>query len=376
MTFAVKKISLALLFLFKVLILTAAIDIRDFECELFLLDLNRTDRASTFAELQTFLGFKYESLPEGAGFLFGPRYHLDQAPRIHYVLGSTPASVFRTEIWRAQNREFQFVDVGFKSLEWDSMLIHRAIAWHIRHHPQSTMQVELSPVQSSYRQWLAENRWSFHDAVLAKYFAAKGYLRDVDRYLLELPNRRSSNNDVFAILDRHGESPDLSTASSVKRDLLISIQVSYFGAREFFEPSAAELVNAHVFGPIQPGENFPFEFRLDSSQKKEFLTGLYNRFDMTRTAEVTRYARFAKIPWSIHARLLDTTIRTAVSRGMRTLLVSADASTERLFRRYGFKRYGILPARQTFAPEYLMYMEMPSPEYDRFLLYLRTSMEN
>lgn len=366
-----KFICLALLLLFQSIAAPPALDIRDFECELSLRSVTKS--SLEFSDLQTFLGYRFEIMDGGKGFLFGPRRQFHSAAQVRYLLGSTPATVFRTEVWRAQNREFKFVDVGFKSLERDSLLIHRAILWHIRNHPNATMFVEFSPVQSAYRSWLQQHRWSFHDAVLSEYFKAKGYLKDVDRYLLELPNRRSSNNDVFGILSHHLENRDESGLAPPAGDLLLSIQLSYFGNRNFFEPSAPELSGSSIQGPVRPGENFPFEYRLDSSQRVEFLSGLYGRFDMHRTAEVTRYARFAKVPWSIHSRLLERTLMTAVARGMRTLLVSADSSTERLFRRYGFRRYAELPTRQNMAREYLMYLEMPSHEYDRFLSYLRTS---
>jgi hypothetical protein len=179
-------------------------------------------------------------------------------------------------------------------------------------------------------------------------------------------NGFSKNNDVFGLMTY--DSTPLPVAISrqeITDRLLMTIQVSYFGDRDFLKPSIQNLLNYEIL-PTENSDRFPFEFRLPRSEASaEFRQKFHSRFEPRYTCEILRYASFDPyLPIEIEDRFIFNVFNSILDQGMRHIVISVDAATGRLFhRRYGFDPYRELPIPHEGVKEYLYYLDTDSPRF-------------
>ncbi len=290
-------------------------------------------------------------------------------------LSSYPSSVdLKTTLWSHEQKYFLFLDTGFKNLEIESDIIEQAVAYHLLFRPDQNLEVILGEDRIRARQILHKYRWALHFAVLDVYKEKKKYLTPEDLYHLQASAMFSSNSDVFAVLEAEGKVfSSYDTRGKIADRLLLTLQISYPGERNFFKPTVKGLQVNSGGKPIIDDDRLPFEYRLNPIQEFDFRDKFYTRFPKSSTCEFTRYAKLKKLPRSTHDRFLLEALHTAVRRGMKVIIASGDRHTARLFGKYGFKIYGELPTRQRETKEFLTYLELNSPEFKQVVWDLESS---
>ena len=299
-----------------------------------------------------FLAFKYVPSTDTGSFEMVPRNSPEgsSVPVIHYQLETRGTSLLKSAVWTVDNRQYQFFDVGFKAFELDSIAINRIVANHILTFPTYSLRMNFSLGLKDLRERIIKYRWQIHSAVIDRYHQTKPYLKQIDEMLFYLPNQESNNYDVFGVLS---DVRDINSISSkdIKENLALTLQISYFGARNFLHPELPEVLNSVGLEVGYNRSSLPFEYRLRSKERDAFMREFANFFKPKYVAELTRYAKFDKsLPVPIHHRLLYKAFKTATARGMRTLVASVDGKTERLFRQYGFRVFKQLPTNQRVEP--------------------------
>lgn len=258
------------------------------------------------------------------------------------------APLIRHEKWEFKNENFFLMNTGFRNLEAHSQKVHGLIWSHISKWPEYALEIRFGDrfhgEAANLRKW----RWRMHSAVLKRYRHVKSYLDNADLFLLRWANETSHNNDGFAVFDSN-------------QKLLSTIQISYHGDRNFFEPNLDGFFSLLNLGPSEQLDKLPFEYRLTEPAGITFRHSFYSYFEPSKVCEFTRYAKFDRMPFEVQNRLLYLALKTAQSRGMRAIIAGGDETTSRLFARYGFKRFGNLPTRSDSA-EYLNFLILPSHE--------------
>jgi hypothetical protein len=197
-----------------------------------------------------------------------------------------------------------------------------------------------------------------HAAVLSVYHGKKDYLTPADFSTLNFVNRLSSNSDVFGLF--------LPSAAPFRERLQLTIQISYFGNRNFFIPTTRGVLLAAGQPIDETHDRLPFEFRLSKEDVEAFRTALYQRFDQRTSCEITRYTKFAAdLPRDVTDEVVRRVFERVARRGIRTMFISVDPLTLRLFKRYGFKPYAELPINHTDPgkKEVLAYLTTDSKEF-------------
>lgn len=314
--------------------------------------------------LDIFKKFKYNLLPNGGGFNFFTGKPNARTRVVNLSVTFHPLDVWTRKIWQSESQWFQFIDVGFRNLETDSAVTNGIIAAHLTQYPDDNLTVRYGEERIHAEEILSRYRWELHDAVIDKYATVKPYLTPMDLFDLKALNLINDNNDVLGLLD-YFQGTDLSTltAEQIKEHLIMTIQITYFGERNFFTPSPRGILMASGERIDETEDKMPFEHRITPGALPNFRRMFYSDFNRRTICELTRYAKFVnKIPQAIQDKFLLEAIRTAMNRGMKTMIVSADQATARLYRRYGFKVYSELPTGSGEL-EYLMYMHSNGPEF-------------
>lgn len=298
-------------------------------------------------------------------FLIEPRdeSELSELPPSRIVIGRSRYNPLVHQLWSQSGEKYQFFDVGIKNLEGDALVLNRLIAAHMLKKPRTSLRIDYSPARLEYERQLLRVRWAVHDAVLKNYFMNKVYLTFHDNLLLKIPNIWSNNNDVLGLL-RTSMNPETMSKRDIQKALLITLQISYYGEQNYLRPTFRGLMFGQGHAMPFRSDKFPFEYRLDPEKAVDFRRSFVERFDPRTTCEFTRYVKFDKnLPDSVRDAFLFEAFRTAIRRGMRTAIASTDPLSARRFRRYGFEVYSDLPTRQDGTPEYLLSVDLTSPEF-------------
>ncbi len=313
--------------------------------------------------LKAFEALDYESQPE-SGFVLTHPIEAAAETRVLDISSYSPTGRVKAEIWRFEDHYFRFVDTGFKNLEHESNIVDQAILHHLAMFPKQNLKMIFGRDRMSARTLLYKYRWALHFAVLDVYRTKKKYLSRQDFQNLKAANLFSNNSDVFGLLDAGSSLPGQQDSQlEISQRLLLTLQISYPGERNFFRPTLKGLTATTNVEAVFPDDRLPFEYRLPMEHELAFREKFYQRFAKKSTCELTRYAKFQNIPQAVHDRFLYEALVTAVKRGMNVLVASGDPFTARLFQRYGFKIFDRLPTAQEKETEYLTYLEVNSPEF-------------
>lgn len=298
-------------------------------------------------------------------FLIEPRdeSELSSLPPSRIAVGKSKYNPLIYQLWSRAGEKYQFFDVGIKNLEGDALILNRLIAAHMLKRPRTSLRIDYTPARLAYERQLLRVRWAVHDAVLKNYFMNKVYLTFHDNLLLKIPNIWSNNNDVLGLL-RTSVNLGIMSKRDIQKALLITLQISYYGEQNYLRPTFRGLMFSQGYAMPFRSDKFPFEYRLDPEKAVEFRRSFIENFDPRTTCEFTRYVKFNKnLPDSVRDAFLFEAFRTAIRRGMHTVIASTDPLSARRFRRYGFQVYSDLPTRQHDTPEYLVYVDLTSPEF-------------
>lgn len=280
-----------------------------------------------------------------------------------------PSPFLRSATWRSPKTYFTFVDSGFRRLEAISQQINALALRHLKENPTANLRVRFSPSLQARISTLSNFRWQVHDAVLRVYSTKKNYLDTKDLLLLKFGNVWSGNSDVFAVLSGSTFSAYESLHPlEIDRRLALTIQISYFGDENYLKPTARGIMRP--LGMEKYAEAFdllPFEYRLPEKQRVPLRQKLNEKFDLRHSCEIGRYAKFLPLPLSTQQKFLLHAFTTIRDRGVKTIFAAGDSNTIRLFRRYGFKNFGQLPTGRQEDPEFLTYLEVNSPEFERII---------
>lgn len=283
---------------------------------------------------------------------------------------------WRTAVWSTDGKTYQALSVGFRNLESHSQRLNGAIIENALRYPNDNLRILYSPEFEHSLDSMYTMRWRLHDAVLKKYIDVKKYLSDDDLSLLNRGNEWSDNSEVFALFGGPLKPPEEMSWYDFYDHLAITMEVTYFGKRDFRSPTVRGGLEALGYHSRAPDDKLPFQFRLDPAVAAEFSAKVYARFDPEYTCEAMRFARFdPHLPPQLFNRFLLGMLNTVQARGMKYILASVDDSTLRLFGRYGFKKFLPLPVKQNEKPEYLCYLEVGSPEYMAITKKLKQSVE-
>ncbi len=278
-------------------------------------------------------------------------------------------SYWRHEWWETAAERYSFLDIGFKNLEQDSYAINEIIAQHLLKGSKHNLKFVFGHQRAKDLDLLVRLRRTVHKLVIETYQNRKPYLDKLDLVQLLEVNRGSSNSDVFALVDNDPNMKweDL-TRDEIRKRLVMTMQINYFGEHQFLFPSKKGVVNTQDKKVILNGNSLPFEYRLSSAQLDDFRRALYQRFDAQTSCELTRWAKVGgpsgeKLSSEFMDRFLAEVLMTVRERGMNTIFVSADKATRRIFSRYQFKLYSPLPIMgEAKSDEVLMYLDLASSE--------------
>ncbi len=300
--------------------------------------LRRLKNHRVFA-LHDYLGIRVEKVADRNQVLVQEILPLD---RIDRLIG--------LQEWEFERKQFTFMSAGFKNLESHSREVHRYVLNHVLENRDYNLELrynrDLRDQMADLRRW----RWRLHDAVIGRYRSEKGYLDNSDLFMFRWANELSHNSDVFAVL------------SSEPR-LLATIQISYQGDKNFFNPSLDGFLNTLDLEKSRDLDRLPFEYRLNGPEAVTFRHYFYGLFNREKVCEFTRYAKFAWMPRPVQERMLFEALQAAIKRNMETIVAGGDDKTTRLFARYGFRVFGRMPTRQSQANEYLSYLDLSSKEF-------------
>lgn len=317
--------------------------------------------------ISPWLHFRATSLKKHAGF---EMRRPEATGRVEITMEDPDSIPFlKSTTWHSPKSYFTLVDSGFRRLEAVSQQVNHLALRHLMDNPDLNLRVTFGRSLRDRISVLSKFRWQVHDAVLRRYSSKKDYLDKKDLFLLKFGNVWSSNSDVFALLNGSTFSIHESlTSDELNRRLAMAIQISYFGDENYLKPTSRGILRP--LGLDQFADSFdllPFEYRLSEEQRLPLREELSQVFDLRHSCEIGRYAKFQPLPISTQQKFLLHVFATIRKRGMKTIFAAGDANTIRLFRRYGFKSYGQLPGRRPDEPEFLTYLDVESPEFERLL---------
>jgi hypothetical protein len=327
---------------------------------------NTADSDLTAMKLaRLYAGFEYHPKVQGFEMLSKANRSRNRKNRTVDVDAGPENNRFMAEVWEFKGQQYHYVDVGYPNLQYESNLISEVVADHMIDHPKEDLTVLYKPNLVMLRSAINRFRWALHRAVIASYSDEKEYLTKADLRLLVETNVASQNNDVYGLLN-YQRTEDLSSLSQeeIQKRLAATIQITYFGNRHFLKPTLREILRSKDFVTprLQSDDLLPFEFRVPPAVRPKYRAQLAKDFDVTKMAEITRFAKFSNMPTEVHFRFLYKVFFSAMRHGVRTIVISTDDKTSRLFKRYGFKLYSRLPTASG-APEYLYYMQLPGRDF-------------
>lgn len=307
--------------------------------------------------------FEIRDWADHSGFsLVNPRSKKIYAPNVIW-LREPREKFWRSRIWHDGNEKIRFVDVGFTNLSHESVVLNVIASHHVREFTAKPLLVRYGLKRTAAIRTLHNIRWAVHDRVLEKYEEKKKYLAIDDFGNLIKYNVDSDHSDVFALMEPTAKPIEKMSEKEIKDRLLMAIQVSYFGDRNYFLPSRRGILKVNGYHVEDMSDMLPFGYRIPTQYRPDFLAKFYAEFNPTKTCEMNRYARFGKFPDAFHDRFLFHAFMTAHARGMETIIASVDTGTSQYFQdEYGFKVFSELPTA-TGEPEFLLYMHVNSSEF-------------
>lgn len=351
-------------------------DLFGVECDFYLRGGHKRSFEQQQKLIDSFHHFRIGRQANFGGFYFETKQPKKKPRAIEVTLSPLKNPLWKTEKWILPTEEVRFINVGFQNLAENSLVLNRILAAHLSLHPHDSLKVNFDRSRSLYEKALVNLRWHVHDAVLESYVQRKKYLSPNDLHQLTSYNHESGHNDVFALMSTQAKPMELMTYEELTRELLITIQISYYGTRDFLAPSLKGVLTASGFAADESNDRLPFEYRIPKDQLSLFRQKFYGRFDRFKTCELNRYAKFGKFEGAIQDYFLLNALVTARNRGMKTIIASVDKYTSRLFRSYGFKLYGPLPTERGDLQEELLYMQIDSVEFNDFFNRLAMGSEN
>jgi len=323
--------------------------------------------------LKSYSSFSIGNLPGGEGFIFSPSDPI-VPPQIPVLHPAESKSIWRIDHWKTQEARVNFVDLGFKNLEYDMDEINWVVSNQMENAPRTPFELDISVKRAEERQRLKIMRWRLHDVVLNRYEQMKEYLTEGDMAMLDWANAQSDNSDLFAIVNGEPLTADQMTLQTLVDKVALTIQIMYFGKKDFERPTLEGALAVNGMRQIKKDDALPFEARIIPIIRENYVKRVYSRFDPATTCEFMRYAKVDKtLPRDIHDRFLLEVLLTAKKRGMKTVLASGDSLTSRLFRRYGFEIFDRLPTKQVGEPEYLSYLDLDSEAFAKVVTDLHKS---
>lgn len=285
---------------------------------------------------------------------------------VDFTSDPDPLKFWSSQEWLFDDIPFQFIDVGFKNLQYEVNKINYLVIQWISNKGEDLV-VRYSPQWLKARQTLKPLRWTLHKSVLEKYKVRKPYLDSVQIEDLNLPNTVSGNSDVFGLLLGLPKPVADLRVDDIRSRLVLTAQITYHGDRHFQQPPSLRGLYASAGYIVDEDlDKFPFEYRIAGPEFEKFREKFYSRFPVRTTCEVNRYAMFVKkLPTEVHERFLYHIFKTAENRGMKAMIAEADRKTARLFERYGFKVFAEMPSVQSDETEYVVYVERGSPEWKK-----------
>lgn len=321
--------------------------------------------------ISRFHKFRIGARPDFGGFYVEPMA-TKHPPVVRTVVLPLDEPLIRVESWEIPNiRRLYFVSAGFRNLESDSQKINATVADHVMNHFGEALQIVFDRKRSREEKRLHNFRWNAHDAVMEVYAKKKDYLEPEDFAKLIAYNQHSSHNDVFGLMYSHPMLMSDISYEDIGHELAMTIQVSYYGSRNFLEPSLKGVLAARGFGYFEDQDRLGFEFLIPDHKLVQFRSEFYSEFEAKSTCEMTRYLNqyrrgraLAMFPTGFQSLFLKRALGTAKTEGMKTIVAVGDKDTMILWQRYGFKLWRQLPIDG--EPEFLLYLKTDSPEYSAF----------
>ena len=331
-------------------------------CGDFVRPLRQTS-AERHALIELYNSYSYYSLPFNMGFEVIPNG--DDGVRDFRLVLDLHSVEKSIEHWTVGDSTYLFANVGFRNLRRLGERMNRVVLSHLTKNPMYRLRVRHSVHDTTDLDHLVRIRWDIHDQVLQKYRETKEYLSDADLKALRAHPLLSDNSDVIYLLKNPPPPQDPARGYTV-RDLTshpaLTIQISYYGDRDFLKPTLEGVLEAAGFPTEQDGDKYPFEYRLSADAAEEFRAALDERFQSASTAELVRYVKFGDVPRNVQELFILRTMQLVQKRKMKTVLAAGDPLTTRLFRGFGFSVFAPLPT-DTDVHEWLSFIETESEKF-------------
>jgi hypothetical protein len=330
--------------------------------------------------IKAYMRFRVGNLPNFRGFYIETKRPSKYPDYIEWYPPELKRPFWRTEKWVVGDRPIQFVDIGFENLADDSELINRRIAEHVMEHPKLSLKVLFDDIRSSAVQSLHSLRWNVHGQVIDFYKEEMEYLTPEDILQLVVYNQISTHNDVFALMEMSDKPIDKMSAKEFLSKLLMTLQISYFGNRNYLEPTIKGVVRAAGLTFDESEDRLPWEYLVPAKYRKNFRNRIYARFRPDKACEFNRYQRFARFPTAAQSYFLMDALMRVHDRGLETILAvtTKDIATKK-FMMDGFKKVAEIPSDENPSGElrdealgdrrnakYLLYLSVDSAEFSEF----------
>lgn len=115
-----------------------------------------------------FRPFRVVRLPQESGILLRLEKPKPNLPEREVTLFNNNHAE-RLEVWKLGEEHFQFLNVGFKNHETESMELNRVVAGHVLNFPQQDLRILFGPERVRVDTLLANYRWTVHNEVIKKY---------------------------------------------------------------------------------------------------------------------------------------------------------------------------------------------------------------
>jgi hypothetical protein len=318
----------------------------------------RKQRAQSIEKMdvmQAYVGFRMGNLPAFHGYLvetkkpdkFSEVKELNLPALIKktkdgsYVL---KRPFWKTQILRAGTERVRMVDVGYQNLVDESERINRRIADHIVTDPHNSLRINFDETRSAAMRALVNIRSWVHDAVIDEYKELLKYLTTEEIQQLVIYNHQSNHNDVFALLSPDAKPIEQMSYEDLKEHILMALQISYFGTRNYLAPSLKGIVEAAGFEMDETSDPLPWEYLVPKKYLPAFRARIYAMFDAKKACEFNRYLRFDSFEDSFQDYFLLNALARAHRRGVVTILANTTNDlVTRKFVGYGFKKIAEIP---------------------------------
>jgi len=348
-----------------------AVDLFGPDCLEYLLPAPKERFSEKVHLVSRFQKFRIGRQPRYRGFYVEPR-EPNFPPKVRNVRVKLDQPLIKGEAWTVEGyRPMYFVSTGFHNLEPESKKINSLIADHVVNHAGEGLRINFDMKRGQEEMMLYDFRWNVHDAVMAVYADKKGYLEPDDFAKLIAYNLHSSHNDVFSLMYTPPSVLPYMRYEDILPEMAMTIQISYYGLRNYIDPSLKGVLAARGFGYYEAEDRLPFEYLIPDENLKAFREKFYAQFDAPTTCEMNRYIKLQSNtkystadPTDVHSLFLLRAIGKAKDEGMKTIVAVGDKNTMVIWRRYGFKLWGRLPTEG--EAEYLMYLEVESSQYIAF----------